>query len=266
MKTVILIPARFASSRYPGKPLVGLKGSGGTEKSLIQRSYEAAGRVPGIAEVHVVTDDDRIAEAVRAFGGSALMTSEAARNGTERCAEAVEQLGNDVDLVVNFQGDALLTPPGFVTALVDQMQANPSADVATPAMRQRVDEVRRLQAEEAAGRVGGTSVVVDGQGRALFFSKKLIPYLPATSLNGEMSPVRLHIGVYAYRPSALATYVATPQSQLEELEGLEQLRFLVAGVPVQVVDVETPAFTLRELNNPEDVSPIEDALAMAGLE
>ena len=266
MKAVILIPARFASSRYPGKPLVGLKGCDGCEKPLIQRSYEAAARVPGIDAVHVVTDDERIAEAVRGFGGSALMTSEACRNGTERCAEALEQLDNDVDVVVNFQGDALLTPPGFVTSLLQQLESDPAADVATPAMRQRVDEVRNLQAEEAEGRVGGTSVVTDSEGRALYFSKKLIPYLPKGALDGEMSPVRLHIGVYAYRPQALATYVANPVSELEQLEGLEQLRFLVAGVPIHVVEVETPSFTLRELNNPEDVSPIEDALRLAGLE
>lgn len=266
MQTAILIPARFASRRYPGKPLVNLKGCTGCEKPLIQRSYEAAARVPGIAQVHVVTDDERIAETVRGFGGSVLMTSEACRNGTERCAEAVEQLSSDIDMVVNFQGDALLTPPGFVTSLVDHLARNGGAAVATPAMRQRVDEVRRLQAEEAAGRVGGTSVVVDGDGRALYFSKKLIPYLPEKALDGEMSPVRLHIGVYAYRREALATYVATPPTELEELEGLEQLRFLVAGVPVHVVEVATPSFTLRELNNPEDVSPIEDALVMAGLE
>ena len=266
MTAAILIPARFASSRYPGKPLVGLKGAGGAEKPLIQRSFEAASRVPGIARVHVVTDDERIAAAVRGFGASALMTSETARNGTERCAEALDQLDDDVDVIINFQGDALLTPPGFVTALVDQLATDPDAEVATPAIRQRVDEVRKLQSEEAAGRVGGTSVVVDGEGRALYFSKKLIPYLPDKALDGEMSPVRLHIGVYAYRRAALTTYVATPPSELEELEGLEQLRFLVAGIPIHVVDVETPAFALRELNNPEDVSPIEDALAMAGLE
>ena len=266
MKTVILIPARFASSRYPGKPLVDLKGAGGTAKPLIQRSYEAAMRVPGIAAVHVVTDDDRIAEAVRGFGGSALMTSEACRNGTERCAEVIDQLDADVDVLVNFQGDALLTPPGFVTALVDQLASSPDSLVATPAMRQRSDEVRKLQSEEAAGRVGGTSVVIDNDGRALYFSKKLIPYLPANWLDHELSPVRLHIGVYAYRRAALATYVATPPTELENLEGLEQLRFLVAGVQIDVVDVATPAFALRELNNPEDVSPIEDSLAMAGLE
>jgi 3-deoxy-manno-octulosonate cytidylyltransferase (CMP-KDO synthetase) len=265
-KTVILIPARFASSRYPGKPLIGLKGAGGSHKPLIQRSFEAACRVPGIAAVHVVTDDDRIAAAVRGFGGSALMTSEHCRNGTERCAEALDQLDADVEIVVNFQGDALLTPPGFVTSLIDQLQLSTDSQVASPAMRQRSDEVRKLQLEEAAGRVGGTSVVVDHEGRALYFSKKLIPYLPDGSLDREMSPVRLHIGVYAYRRAALATYVTTPPTELELLEGLEQLRFLVAGVPIDVVEVATPSFTLRELNNPEDVSPIEDALAEAGLE
>ena len=82
----------------------------------------------------------------------------------------------------------------------------------------------------------------------------------------ELSPVRLHVGVYAYRPAALAAYAATPPSEIEELEGLEQLRFLASGIPVAVVDVETPPFAIRELNNPEDVAPIEDALAEAGLE
>jgi 3-deoxy-manno-octulosonate cytidylyltransferase (CMP-KDO synthetase) len=265
MNTIILIPARYASTRYPGKPLVELKGCHGTPKTLIQRSVEAARRVPGVSGVYVTTDDDRIADACTAFGVGVLMTSPECRNGTERCAEAAAQL-HEPDLVINFQGDALLTPPGFVTALIDHMDENPNADVATPAMRQRTSEVRALQAEEAQGRVGGTSVVTANDGRALYFSKKLIPYLPKGALDGELSPVRLHIGIYAYRPSALATYVATPVSDLEQLEGLEQLRFLAAGIPVNVVEVETPPFILRELNNPEDVEPIEAALAAAGLE
>ena len=265
MNVTILIPARFASSRYPGKPLVDLKGATGTAKPLIQRSVEAARRIPGVSSVFVTTDDERIAEACRDFGAVSIMTSPACRNGTERCAEALAQLG-DVDLVINFQGDALLTPPGFVTALIDHMAANPDAMVATPAMRQRASEVRALQADEAAGRVGGTSVVTGNDGHALYFSKKLIPYLPKGAIDGELTPVRLHIGVYAYRPQALDTYAVTPVSELEELEGLEQLRFLAAGIPIDVVEVETPSFTLRELNNPEDVAPIEAALAAAGLE
>jgi 3-deoxy-manno-octulosonate cytidylyltransferase (CMP-KDO synthetase) len=133
-------------------------------------------------------------------------------------------------------------------------------------MRLRREEVRTLQAEEAAGRVGGTTVVTDGAGRALYFSKRLIPHLPSGALDQTLSPVLLHVGVYAYRPTALAAYAQTPPTELEQLEGLEQLRFLVAGIPVAVVEVEPPPFALRELNNPEDVAPIEEALARAGLE
>ena len=264
MNTVILIPARYQSSRYPGKPLVELKGASGEPKPLIHRSVEAARRVSGVSGVFVVTDDERIAEGCAPAKVGVIMTSPECRNGTERCAEALAQL-HDPDLVINFQGDALLTPPYFVEALIERMK-NGDVDVATPAMRLRSSEVRALQAEEAAGRVGGTTVVTDNSGRALYFSKRLIPHLPAGSLETELSPVRLHVGVYAYRPAALAAYAATPPSEIEELEGLEQLRFLASGIPVAVVDVETPPFAIRELNNPEDVAPIEDALAEAGLE
>ena len=265
MNSVILIPARYQSTRYPGKPLVELKGAGGTGKPLIQRSVEAARRVAGVSGVFVVTDDERVAEACAPARVGVIMTSPECRNGTERCAEALAQL-HDCDLVINFQGDALLTPPGFVEALMARMRDDCDALVATPAMRLRSDEARALQTEEAAGRVGGTTVVTDDSGYALYFSKRLIPHLPTGALDAAMSPVRLHVGVYAYRPEALERYVATPVSELEMLEGLEQLRFLAAGIPVAVVDVATPPFALRELNNPEDVAAIEAALAEAGLE
>jgi 3-deoxy-manno-octulosonate cytidylyltransferase (CMP-KDO synthetase) len=265
MNTVILIPARYQSTRYPGKPLAELRGATGAPKTLIQRSVEAARRVGGVDGVFVTTDDDRIADACSAFGVGVIMTSPDCRNGTERCAEALGSL-HDPDLVINFQGDALLTPPGFVEVLIARMQADRDALVSTPAMRLRSSEVRALQAEEAAGRIGGTSVVTDNNGHALYFSKRVIPHLPATALNGDMSPVRLHVGVYAYRPQALERYVATPPSELETLEGLEQLRFLAAGIPIAVADVAVPPFALRELNNPEDVEAIEQALVEAGLE
>lgn len=264
MNTVILIPARYASSRYPGKPLVELRGANGTPKPLIQRSVEAARRIAGADGVFVTTDDERIADACGRFGVGVIMTSPECRNGTERCAEALAQL-HEPDLVINFQGDALLTPNHFVEALIERMQRD-DVDVATPAMRLRSEEVRTLQAEEAAGRVGGTTVVTNDAGRALYFSKRLIPHLPAGALDQPLSPVLLHVGVYAYRPAALAAHAQTPPVELEQLEGLEQLRFLVAGIPVAVVEVEPPPFALRELNNPEDVAPIEEALARAGLE
>lgn len=265
MNSVILIPARYQSSRFPGKPLAPLTGATGVAKPLIQRSVEAARRVKGVSGVFVVTDDERIADACARAKVGVIMTSPENRNGTERCAEALAQL-HDPDLVINFQGDALLTPAGFVEAIIARMELDRDLLVATPAMRLKSNEVRALQAEEQAGRVGGTSVVSDADGNALYFSKRLIPYLPVGALDGAMSPVRLHVGIYAYRPEALERYVTTPVSQLETLEGLEQLRFLVAGIPVAVVEVETPPFALRELNNPEDVAPIEQALAEAGLE
>src|SRR5678809_119993 len=121
MNSVILIPARYQSSRYPGKPLVELKGAGGAPKPLIQRSVEAARKVAGISGVFVTTDDERIADACSRFGVGVIMTSPECRNGTERCAEALSQL-HDPDLVINFQGDALLTPPGFVEALIARME------------------------------------------------------------------------------------------------------------------------------------------------
>jgi 3-deoxy-manno-octulosonate cytidylyltransferase (CMP-KDO synthetase) len=136
MNCVILIPARYQSSRYPGKPLVELKGASGNPKPLIERSVEAARRVPGISGVFVTTDDERIADACARFGVGVIMTSPECRNGTERCAEALGSL-HDPDLVINFQGDALLTPPGFVEALIARMDDDSDALVATPAMRLR---------------------------------------------------------------------------------------------------------------------------------
>jgi len=133
-------------------------------------------------------------------------------------------------------------------------------------MQLRSEEVQALRREEEAGRVGGTTVVTDSRGHALYFSKRLIPHLPKWAAEAEPTPMKLHVGVYAYRPAALELYRDTPQSELEILEGLEQLRFLDVAVPIAVVEVETPRFALRELNNPEDVAPIEEALAAAGLE
>ena len=265
MNSVILIPARYASSRFPGKPLAELKGAGGAAKPLIRRSVEAARRVNGVSGVFVVTDDERIAQACGPARVGVIMTSTDCLNGTERCAEALAQL-HEPDLVINLQGDALLTPPAFIEALIARMERDPEALVATPAMRLRREEVEALRREEAAGRVGGTTVVTDSRGHALYFSKRLIPHLPQWAREAEPTPMKLHVGVYAYRPRALELYRETPLGELETLEGLEQLRFLDAGVPIAIVEVEPPPFALRELNNPEDVAPIEEALAAAGLE
>lgn len=261
----IIIPARYASTRYPGKPLVKLRGANGMARSLIERSWNAATAVPGIDGVWVATDDDRIAAEVDRFGGRVVMTPADCANGTERCAAALAQLDDVADIVVNLQGDAPLTPAFVVTALVERMRGDPLLPVATPAIRCTRSIYRHLVEDQAAGRVGGTTVVFDAAGDALYFSKRVIPYLPGDYAADDV-PVHLHVGVYAYRQEALAAYAAMPASLLEQVEGLEQLRFLHGGVRVAAVVCPPPDWDLIELNNPSDLAPVEAALQRSGLD
>ena len=134
MRTIILIPARYASSRYPGKPLAMLEQPNGHRKSLIQMSYEAGCSVKGIDSVYVVTDDNRIRYAAEAFGAKVIMTSKHCRNGTERCSEALRRSSLEAELVVNLQGDAPLTPPWFIEELINTMRTDINADITTPVL------------------------------------------------------------------------------------------------------------------------------------
>jgi 3-deoxy-manno-octulosonate cytidylyltransferase (CMP-KDO synthetase) len=260
VRTVIVIPARYASTRYPGKPLATLRLPGGARRSLIRLAWEAARAVPGIAAVHVATDDSRIAAAAEGFGAEVVMTSDTCRNGTERCAEALAAGAIEADLVVNLQGDAPLTPPWFVTELVARMAEDAGAEVATPVLRLDALGLRHFREDRAAGRVGGTTAVFDARGHALYFSKEVIPFTGEGDAPVPI-PVFHHVGVYAYRPAALAAYAGLPEGPLERLEGLEQLRFLENGIPVACVEVAARGRAFWELNNPEDIPRIEAALA-----
>lgn len=269
MSTVIVIPARYASQRYPGKPLVALKGATGAAKSLIRRSWDAARAVAGVDAVYVATDDARIAEHAAGFGADVLMTSEAARNGTERCAEALEILKNRgaaPELVINLQGDAPLTPPWFVEALIDAMNAEPALATATPGLRCDGAALAKLKEDRRNGLVGGTTVVFDHAGRAMYFSKEVVPYCDSSFDAAAPTPVFHHVGLYAYRPAALNAYMAAEATELETLEGLEQLRFLWLGQSMRVVEVEARGRVFWELNNPVDIDRVEAALQAAGVE
>ncbi|GAA6188443.1 manno-octulosonate cytidylyltransferase [Litorivita sp. NS0012-18] len=261
MPVLVVIPARYASTRYPGKPLVALTGAGGTSKSLIQRSWEAASAVNGVDRVVVATDDDRIRSAAEAFGAEVVMTAETCANGTERCAEALENLGGGYDIVVNLQGDAPLTPHWFVEDLVTGLQNDPMAEVATPVLRCDGRALNGLLDDRKAGRVGGTTAVFTKDRHALYFSKEVVPFTSKTYGDSDETPVFHHVGVYAYRPSALAAYPKWDAGPLEGLEGLEQLRFLERGRPVLCVEVEARGRQFWELNNPEDVPRIEAMMA-----
>jgi len=262
----IIIPARYKSSRYPAKPLALLRGASGIAKPLIQRSWECAAAVVAPEAIWVATDDDRIADAVRAFGGQVVMTDEGCANGTERCADAIARMSIEPDVVVNLQGDAPLTPGHVVTSLVDALLGMTGVAMTTPAIRCSKSVYQHLVEDQAQGRVGGTTVVFGSDHRALYFSKRVIPHLPPAAVEQDFPPVHLHLGVYAYRPDALRRYAASPSSQIEELEGLEQLRFLDSGIPVGVVPFDPIAWDAIELNNPSDVAPIEATLRARGIE
>lgn len=259
MKTVIIIPARYASTRYPGKPLAELTLPSGKRKSLIRMSWEAAMAVSGVDSVYIATDDDRIRTAAESFGAQVIMTAASCRNGTERCADALTNASLDADLVVNLQGDAPLTPAWFIEDLITAMAGDPKAEVATPVLRCDALTYSHFVEDRKAGRVGGTTAVFNTSGHGLYFSKEVIPYIDPGKLPDPI-PVFHHVGVYAYRPAALTAYMSWEQGSLETLEGLEQLRFLENGATIACVQVDGRGRVFWELNNPADVPRIEAAL------
>jgi 3-deoxy-manno-octulosonate cytidylyltransferase (CMP-KDO synthetase) len=262
MTVLIAIPARYASTRYPGKPLVELNGPDGP-KTLIRRSWEAAMSVRGADRVVVATDDDRIADHATAFGAEVVMTSTTCQNGTERCAEVSAKLPG-FDIIVNLQGDAPLTPAWFIEDLVAGLRADPLAEIATPVLRCEGAMRAKLLEDRRHGRVGGTTAVFGAGGRGLYFSKEVIPFTGRDYADDEPTPVFHHVGVYAYRPAALAAYPGWQVGPLETLEGLEQLRFLENGRAVLCVEVQAKGRQFWELNNPSDVPVIESMMAAMG--
>lgn len=264
MATLIVIPARYASTRYPGKPLVELRGASGKSMSLIERSWRAAKQVEHADRIVVATDDTRIQKKAQSFGAEVIMTSSTCKNGTERCSEVAEQMP-EYDVIVNLQGDAPLTPPWFVDALIAQMEDS-DVSVATPVLRCDTDALNGFIEDRKNGRVGGTTAVFSRSNNALYFSKEVIPYTDNIFTKKDITPVFHHVGVYAYRPKALTDYMSWEECPLEKLEGLEQLRFMENDTPVKCVEVNAKGREFWELNNPIDVERIEKILAKQGME
>jgi 3-deoxy-manno-octulosonate cytidylyltransferase (CMP-KDO synthetase) len=250
---LVIIPARYASTRYPGKPLAKLKGAGGVERPLIEWTWQAAVGAMGAAHVVVATDDNRIADEVRRFGGQVMLTPSDLRNGTERCAWVIQSLSVEPQLVVNFQGDAPLIPPALVRELVGFARSR-NSQMATPYVLCNDTMAEMLRAVSRDGRAGGTCVVTNARSQALYFSKYPIPF-------GDGVRLKMHIGLYAYAPAALRQYLRLPPSDAEISEGLEQLRFLDAGVDIDMLELNQMDGQLWELNNPEDISIVERELA-----
>jgi 3-deoxy-manno-octulosonate cytidylyltransferase (CMP-KDO synthetase) len=262
----IVIPARYNSSRFPGKPLALVKGI-----TLLERvwriSQAAVTHVKDSAKLEVVvaTDDERIARHVEGFGGTVVMTSSACRNGTERVYEAVSSSSSLPEIIVNIQGDAPLISPHFVAGIINAMRSDAEVQVATPAVRLSKESYDRMLQSKGAGIVSGTTVTFDKKGDALYFSKAVIPFMRSEpqTMDGTV-PVFQHIGMYAYTMSALKRLIELPEGEFEKVESLEQLRALEHGIPVRVVQVSLGSRTLWPIDTPEDVKRVEEIIEREG--
>ena len=243
MNFTAIIPARYASTRFPGKPLA-LLGN----KPVIQHVYEQASSV--LSDVWVATDDDRIREAVEKFGGRVVMTRADHKSGTDRIEEAAEETGTQADVIINIQGDEPFVQPSQIKTL---MQLFDNADTQIGTLGKHFENI------EAVNNPNSPKIVTDKQGFALYFSRSVIPYIRGAQDNEWLShfPFLKHLGLYAYRREVLHEITQLPQSSLEIAESLEQLRWLENGYRIRVglTDVETVG-----IDTPEDLQRAEEFL------
>lgn len=239
MKVLGVIPARFASTRFPGKPLLDLKG-----KTMIHRVYEGSKRSGLVSEIVVATDDERIQKEVERFGGNVIMTNPNHPSGTDRCAEVLSKYP-DIDVVVNIQGDEPLVDYRQIDQLIEVFNDH-QTQIATLGIRdvnlEDLNNVNRIK------------IVTDQDNNALYFSRSCIPnYAHSKGEPLENYPFLRHIGLYAYRASVLRELTQLKPTALEKIESLEQLRWLFYGYPIKVVEtsIETP-----NIDVPEDVEKV----------
>ena len=242
MNIFAFIPARYQSSRFPGKPLAMIAG-----KPMIQHTYERALACPELSAVYVATDDDRILECVKGFGGKALMTRGDHVSGTDRIAEAAQKIGvEDQDLVVNIQGDQPAFQPEVVSAMIAPLVADETIPMSTLKCR--------IRDENDVTNPNHVKVVTDNRGFALYFSRCPIPFCR------DANPGQVHykhLGFYCFRMNFLLKFTALPEGKLESLEKLEQLRALENGYRISVPE---SMYDSIEVDVPDDVGAIEECL------
>ncbi|MBO7115439.1 MAG: 3-deoxy-manno-octulosonate cytidylyltransferase [Prevotella sp.] len=241
MKFIGIIPARYASTRFPGKPLALLGG-----RPVIQHVYEKA--VTALGEAYVATDDKRIYDVVLAFGGKAVMTRNDHKSGTDRIEEACQKIGTDADVIINIQGDEPFVHPSQLR-IIQRLFDHPQTQIGTLG--------KRFESMEAVMNPNSPKIVTDKNGFALYFSRSVIPFIRGKEQNCwlEHFPFLKHLGIYAYRREILHEITQLPQSSLEIAESLEQLRWLENGYHIRVglTDIETVGIdTLDDLQKAEE--------------
>lgn len=266
---LIVVPARHDSTRLPGKPLLPIAG-----RTLLERVIavaRTAATLAGKCDVVVATDDPRIAEHARALGAETAMTAAELDSGSSRAFAAAQMRPRSPELVINLQGDAPFIPPTVVAGLIRTLRAQDgregSVDVATPVYRLDWDRLDKLRKHKETAPFSGTTCIRSADGRALWFSKAVIPAIRDEAkrrATGTLSPVWQHMGLYGYRMPVLEWFAAAPQSAYEALEGLEQLRFLEAGHTVMTVEVDPPSHAISGIDTPADLALAEEAIARLG--
>jgi 3-deoxy-manno-octulosonate cytidylyltransferase (CMP-KDO synthetase) len=243
MNTVAVIPARYASTRFPGKPLISIGG-----KTMIERVWERARQAKLVSKVIVATDDERIASVVRSFGGEVALTRADHRSGTERVAE-VAAAHKEAEILVNVQGDMPLIDPAAIDAAIEALGEDESVNMATLAVP--ISNAAEIMDPNVV------KTVVDFDGNALYFSRAPIPWV--RDRGGPVHAKHLkHLGLYVFRREALLEFATFPQGDLERIEQLEQLRWLENGNRIRVAEIEQESV---EVDTPEDVKRVEKMLA-----
>ncbi len=271
MKTLIIIPARYGSTRLPGKPLA--KISGQTLLSRVVDIARYAAKDNDSIHIAVATDDERIGAHADELGVEWVMTSDVCPTGTDRVLEAAQQIDFDAEFIINLQGDAPLTPPDFITSMINAFNEGKTndtpCDIVTPVVQLSWDALDKLRAQKLETPFSGTTVTFNPvSGQAHWFSKNIIPAIrKEDALRGasRLSPVWRHIGLYGYSRKMLETFVMLPKGQFEELEGLEQLRALEHGHHIQCVHVDyKDRANASGVDSPEDIGRVENLIKKHG--
>lgn len=253
MKIAIIIPARYGSTRFPGKPLARIG-----DMTMLERVVNVARQAiinrPD-CKLAVATEDQRIIDHCIDIDVECVMTSEDCASGSDRVLEAAKTLGGDFDFIFNLQGDAPFTPLGVLDHMIEEVENGQGAvQVITPVVRLRWDDLDNLRNSKKITPFSGTTCIRASDGRALWFSKNILPAIRKENRDDEFSPVYQHIGLYGYRMDVLEKYVSLPQGHYEQLEGLEQLRFLENDIPIQTVEIEVDMGMMQAgIDSPEDL-------------
>jgi 3-deoxy-manno-octulosonate cytidylyltransferase (CMP-KDO synthetase) len=264
-KILVVIPARYGSSRFPGKPLAKIAG-----KEMLLRVVDIAkkGTKNADARIVVATEDDRIKNFCQEHGVECLMTSDACKTGSDRVCEAVKVLGIKPELIINLQGDNPVCPPWFLEELIKAYEEDTSVDLVTPCVELTWAALDKLRESKKTTPFSGTTCIADKNGYALWFSKNIIPAIRKEDdlrQKNEKSPVLRHIGLYAYKYESLFRFKELEESYYEKLEGLEQLRFLENGMKIKIARVDYGAFEgMSGVDSPEDIERAEALFAKYG--